>query len=73
MKPAVAALLTASVAGAPAHAEPYLNFDCADGSTISLIVQKSGTGLVMVDGGAAAPIGTDDRTPRLPASRPPQH
>jgi hypothetical protein len=36
----------------PAHAEPYVNFICADGSRISLIFEKSGTGLVMVDGGA---------------------
>ena len=52
VKRAAAALLSAILAGAPVHAEPYLNFACADGSKISLIFEKSGTGLVMVDGGA---------------------
>ena len=47
---AAAAFLAAVVAGAPAHAEPALNFACADGSKLSLTLEKSGTGLVMVGG-----------------------
>ena len=45
---AFAALLLAQ----PACADPYVNYACADGSKISLIFERSGTGLVMVDGGA---------------------
>ncbi len=45
---------------APALAEPYVNFACADGSKISLIFEKSGTGLVMVGGGA---LRLDNRRP----------
>lgn len=44
--------LAAMLVAAPAHAGSYVNFACADGSKISLIFEKSGTGLVMVDGGA---------------------
>ena len=40
------------VAPPPAHAEPYVNFACADGSKITLIFETPGAGLVMVDGGA---------------------
>jgi hypothetical protein len=34
------------------QAQAYMNFQCADGSKISLIFEKAGTALVMVDGGA---------------------
>jgi len=47
-----AGALAAFVVVAPACAGPYVNFACADGSKISLIFEKTGTGLVMVDGGA---------------------
>ena len=44
--------LCAIVVAAPASAESYVNFACADGSKISLIFERQGTGLVMVGGGA---------------------
>jgi hypothetical protein len=47
-----AGALAALVVVAPACTGPYVNFACADGSKISLIFEKGGTGLVMVDGGA---------------------
>jgi hypothetical protein len=34
------------------QAQAYMNFQCVDGSKISLIFEKAGTALVMVDGGA---------------------
>lgn len=43
----------AMVGGASsAQAQAYINFQCADGSKLSLIFEKAGTALVMVDGGA---------------------
>jgi Membrane-bound lysozyme-inhibitor of c-type lysozyme len=34
------------------QAQAYMNFQCVDGSKLSLIFEKTGTALVMVDGGA---------------------
>jgi hypothetical protein len=43
----------ALMGGAPSvHAQAYLNFQCADGAKLSLIFEKQGTALVMIDGGA---------------------
>jgi hypothetical protein len=43
----------AMVGGASSvQAQAYMNFQCADGSKLSLIFEKAGTALVMVDGGA---------------------
>ncbi len=44
--------LAAVFIAAPAWADSYVNFACADGSKISLIFESQGTGLVMVGGGA---------------------
>jgi hypothetical protein len=46
--------LTAALMGAAssAHAQAYMNFQCADGAKLSLIFEKDGTALVMVGGGA---------------------
>ena len=46
------AALAALIAAAPANAAQFVNFACADGSKISLIFERQGTGLVMVGGGA---------------------
>ena len=46
------AALFAVLLAAPALADPSVNFACADGSKLSLIFEKPGTGLVMVGGGA---------------------
>ena len=35
-----------------AQAQAYMNFKCADGGGFSLIFEKAGTALVMIDGGA---------------------
>jgi hypothetical protein len=48
----LAIALAAVVIAAPARADSYVNFACADGSKISLIFEARGTGLVMVGGGA---------------------
>jgi hypothetical protein len=34
------------------QAQAYMNFKCADGAKLSLIFEKAGTALVMIDGGA---------------------
>ena len=43
-----------------ASAQPYVNFRCADGSPLTLIFEKGGTGLVMIGGGA---LRLNDRRP----------
>jgi hypothetical protein len=35
-----------------ACAEPYINYSCANGSRFTLIFEKSGTALIMIEGGA---------------------
>ena len=46
-------LSLALIGGAPSvQAQAYLNFQCADGAKLSLIFEKQGTALVMIDGGA---------------------
>ncbi len=60
VKPLASALLPLALA-APAAASPYVNFACADGAKISLIFETSGTGLVMVGGGA---LRLENRHPR---------
>ena len=43
----------AMVSGASSvQAQAYMNFQCADGAKLSLIFEKAGTALVMVEGGA---------------------
>jgi len=45
--------LLAMIGGASsAQAQAYMNFKCADGGGFSLIFEKAGTALVMIDGGA---------------------
>ena len=45
--------LLAMVGGASSvQAQAYMNFKCADGGGFSLIFEKAGTALVMIDGGA---------------------
>ena len=44
--------LAPTLLAAPARADSYVNFACDDGSKISLTLEKSGAGLVMVGGGA---------------------
>ena len=34
------------------RAQAYMNFQCADGAKLSLIFEKAGTALIMVNGGA---------------------
>ncbi len=51
---------------APAHAGAYVNFACADGSKLSLIFEKQGTGLVMLGGagfGAGGALRLQNRHP----------
>jgi membrane-bound inhibitor of C-type lysozyme len=48
----IAAALGFGLLAAPTQAGPYVNYACADGAKLSLIFEKSGTALVMVEGGA---------------------
>ena len=43
-------VLAAALTVAPAHADTYINFACADGAKLTLIFEKKGTGLVMLGG-----------------------
>jgi membrane-bound inhibitor of C-type lysozyme len=49
---AAALALGLCLLAAPAQAEPYVNYACADGAKLSLIFEKSESALVMVEGGA---------------------
>ena len=58
-KPAMAGMMRAMglslllMGGATSvQAQAYLNFRCADGAKLSLIVEKQGAALVMIEGGA---------------------
>ncbi len=46
---ALAAILLVPLA-APASADPYVNFVCADGAKLTLIFERQGTALVMLGG-----------------------
>ena len=48
----IATALGFGLLAAPAQAGPYVNYTCADGAKLSLIFEKGGTALVMVEGGA---------------------
>ena len=64
-RPLIAALVVA-LAAAPAKAAQYVNFACADGAKLLLIVESPGTGLVMLGGagpGAGSAVRLQNRHP----------
>ena len=61
------AALAALIAAAPANAAQFVNFACADGAKLSLIVESPGTGLVMLGGvgpGAGGALRLQNRHPK---------